>query len=116
MPAPSASQSLTPLQKSTALEGAVLVAVILASLLAFGILGCVLHCCLRNSSSSCCSRSRSRKVAAPCVEHDAGLDVEMTAGMIRKPEAVVIATPCNSEGSEGPHVTWTRGQGFVKVE
>ena len=52
-------------------------------------------------------------MAAPCAERDAELDVEMVAGMVRKPGAVVIATPCDSEGSYGPHVTWTREQGFI---
>ena len=52
-------------------------------------------------------------MVTPCVEHDAGLDVEMATGIVRKPEAVVITTPCDGEGSDGPHVTWTRGQGFV---
>ncbi|CAA9960327.1 hypothetical protein PTMSG1_03732 [Pyrenophora teres f. maculata] len=113
-PSPSASNVLTSLEKSTSLEGGVLVAIIIGSLLAFGILGCVLHWCLRGSSGSCCSRGRrpqSRK-AAPCVERDGGLNVAAVAGMVRKPEAVVVATH-REDSEDGPHVTWTRGKGYA---
>ncbi|RMZ70053.1 hypothetical protein GMOD_00000093 [Pyrenophora seminiperda CCB06] len=112
-PSPSASHVLTPLQKSTSLEGGVLVAVIIGSLIAFGLLGCVLSCLLRNSSGSCCSRRR--KVAQPSVERDGGFEMDnMAARLVRRPEAAVVAvTPRGSEISHDPHVTWTRGVGFV---
>ncbi|KAI2475433.1 hypothetical protein Ptr902_12049 [Pyrenophora tritici-repentis] len=109
-PSPS---GLTSLEKSTSLEGGVLVAIIIGSLLAFGLLGCVIHWYRRGSSGSCCRR-RTRIKVVPCVERDAGLNVAAAARTVRQPKGVHIAAP-RDDSEHGPYVTWTRGKGFTQI-
>ncbi|KAI0572970.1 hypothetical protein PtrSN002B_008517 [Pyrenophora tritici-repentis] len=109
-PSPS---GLTSLEKSTSLEGGVLVAIIIGSLLAFGLLGCVIHWYRRGSSGSCCRR-RTRIKVVPCVERDAGLNVAAAARTVRQPKGVHIAAP-RDDSEYGPYVTWTRGKGFTQI-